>query len=82
MVSTRSLMVLSFWAGWGVAGLPPLSLGYISLIGAALIIPVSVYAAPIGVRVGHGLPKRQLEVAFAAFLGVMSLRFLVGALFD
>jgi uncharacterized membrane protein YfcA len=70
------------WAGWGSPGLPPLSVGYVSLIGAALIIPVSVYAAPIGVRVGHGLPKRKLEVAFAAFLGLMSLRFLLGALFD
>lgn len=70
------------WAGWDATGLPPFSLGYVSLIGAALIIPVSVYAAPIGVRVGHGLPKRKLEVAFAAFLGLMSLRFLLGALFD
>lgn len=70
------------WAGWGVSGLPPFSLGFVSLIGAALIIPVSVYAAPIGVRVGHGLEKRKLEVAFAVFLGIMSLRFLLGALFD
>lgn len=70
------------WAGWGMPGLPPLSLGYVSLIGAALIIPVSVYAAPIGVRIGHGLPKRKLEVAFAAFLGLMSLRFFWGAIFD
>lgn len=70
------------WAGWGTSGLPPFSIGYVSVIGALLIIPVSVYAAPIGVRVGHGLPKRKLEVAFAAFLGIMSLRFLVGALFD
>jgi uncharacterized membrane protein YfcA len=70
------------WAGWDVAGLPPLSLGYVSLIGAALIIPVSVYAAPIGVRMAHGLPKRRLEVAFAIFLGIMSLRFFFGAIFD
>ncbi len=70
------------WAGWGSAGLPPFSIGYVSLIGAVLIIPVSVYAAPIGVRVGHGLPKRKLEVAFAAFLGLMSLRFFWGAIFD
>ena len=70
------------WAGWGTPGLPPFSLGFVSLIGAALIIPVSVYAAPIGVRIGHGLEKRKLEVAFAIFLGIMSLRFLLGALFD
>jgi uncharacterized membrane protein YfcA len=70
------------WAGWGTSGLPPFSLGFVSLIGAALIIPVSVYAAPIGVRVGHGMEKRKLEVAFAVFLGIMSLRFLLGALFE
>jgi uncharacterized membrane protein YfcA len=63
------------WAGWGTPGLPPLSLGYISLIGAAIIIPVSVIAAPLGVRIAHGLPKRTLELAFAAFLGSMSARF-------
>ena len=66
------------WAGWGAAGLPPLSVGYVSLVGAALIVPVSVYAAPIGVRLAHRAPKRRLEIAFAAFLGIMSLRFLVG----
>lgn len=70
------------WAGWDATGLPPFSLGFVSVIGAALIIPVSVYAAPIGVRIGHGMEKRKLEVAFAVFLGVMSLRFFLGALFD
>lgn len=70
------------WAGWGTTGLPPGTIGYVSLIGAALIIPVSVYAAPIGVKISHGLPKRKLEVAFACFLAVMSLRFFWGAIFD
>lgn len=70
------------WAGWDAPGLPPFSLGFISLIGAALIIPVSVWAAPMGVRLAHGLPKRKLEVAFALFLGLMSLRFLLAAIFD
>lgn len=68
------------WAGWGAPGLPTFSLGYVSLIGAAIIIPVSVYAAPIGVRVSHGAPKRRLEIAFAVFLGLMSLRFFWGAM--
>ena len=70
------------WAGWGAPGLPPFSLGFISVIGAALIIPVSVFAAPHGVKLAHGLPKRRLEVAFALFLGLMSLRFFLAALFD
>ncbi len=66
------------WAGWDAPGLPALSLGYVSLIGAALIIPVSVFAAPIGVRLAHGTQKRKLEIAFALFLGSMSTRFILG----
>lgn len=62
-------------SGWAVAGLPPLSLGYVNLIGFALIIPASVVMAPIGARFAHSLPKRRLEVAFAVFLFVVSARF-------
>jgi hypothetical protein len=32
--------------GWGVAGLAPGSLGYVNLLGALLIIPTSIAAAP------------------------------------
>lgn len=65
------------WAGWGAAGLPPGSAGYVSGIGAAAMIPSSVLAAPIGVRLAHGLPRRKLEVAFAIFLIAVASRFLL-----
>jgi len=66
------------WAGWPrMAELPPLSVGFVSLIGAALIMPASVWVAPIGARLAHRLPKRTLEIAFALFLAVMGLRFAV-----
>jgi uncharacterized membrane protein YfcA len=68
------------WAGWGAQGLPPFSAGYVSLIGFAIVAPVSVYAAPFGVRVAHNIPRRRLELAFAAFLGSISIRFLVDLL--
>lgn len=64
------------WAGWGVAGTLPFSLGYVSLLGAALIIPMSVVMAPVGVRLAHGIPKRRLEQAFALFLCVIVARFI------
>lgn len=63
------------WAGWGASGLPPLSLGFVN-IAALLVIPMAVLMAPIGVRVAHGIPKRQLELAFAAFLACVVARFL------
>jgi uncharacterized membrane protein YfcA len=68
-------------AGWSrMAELPPLSLGFVSLIGFALIAPVSIYTASYGVRLAHWLPRRRLELAFAAFLAVVSLRFFVSLL--
>jgi uncharacterized membrane protein YfcA len=65
------------WAGWHAAGLPPGSLGYVSLLGALLIIPTSVLAAPLGVRLAHGISRRKLELAFATFLAVVGARFLL-----
>ena len=68
-------------AGWSKMGeLPPLSVGFVSLIGAALIMPTSIWVAPIGARLAHSLPKRTLEIAFAAFLALMGLRFLISLL--
>jgi uncharacterized membrane protein YfcA len=65
------------WAGWRAAGLPPGSVGYVSLLGALLIIPTSVAAAPLGVRMAHGISRRKLELAFAIFLMLVSVRFLL-----
>ena len=69
------------WAGWALPDLPPGSLGYVSLIGAAAMIPASVLAAPLGVRLAHGLERRKLEIAFALFLGLVGLRFLLALIF-
>jgi uncharacterized protein len=64
------------YAGWPkMAVLPPLSLGYVSLIGLALFIPTSIWTAPIGARLAHALSKRRLEVAFGIFLLLVSARF-------
>lgn len=61
--------------GWGVANLPPASLGYVNLLGAAIIIPASVLFAPVGARLAHGVSKRTLEKIFAVFLGLVAIRF-------
>jgi uncharacterized membrane protein YfcA len=69
--------------GYVLAGLPhqaqtpPLSLGFVSLIGVALMAPVSSWVAIFGVRAAHALPKRQLEIAFGIFLLLVSIRFIV-----
>jgi uncharacterized membrane protein YfcA len=57
--------------------LPPLSLGFVSLIGLVLMAPLSSLTAPYGARLAHRLSRRKLEIAFAIFLFLVSLRFLV-----
>jgi len=59
-----------------VALLPPLSLGFVSLIGVVVMAPVSSLAAPYGARLAHRLSRRTLEIAFSVFLLLVSLRFL------
>lgn len=64
-------------AGWSkMALLPPLSIGFVSLLGFALIAPTSTFVAPYGARIAHALPKRKLEVAFGCFLVLVSARFI------
>jgi uncharacterized membrane protein YfcA len=68
--------------GYVLAGLPhqaltpPLSIGFVSLIGFALMAPVSSVTASYGAQLAHAVSKRTLEVAFGLFLLAASLRLL------
>jgi len=69
--------------GYILAGLPhqalspPLSLGFVSLIGLVVMAPVSSFTAPYGARLAHKMSRRTLEIAFSIFLLLVSLRFLL-----
>jgi len=60
--------------------LPPLSLGFVSLIGLAVMAPLSSLTAPYGARLAHKMSRRALEITFASFLLLISLRFVVSLL--
>ena len=65
------------YAGWPkMALLPPGSLGYVSFVAVACIVPASIFFAPIGANWAHRLPRRKLEVAFGIFLLLVCVRFL------
>ena len=59
----------------GVTALPPLSLSFVSLIGFALLTPLSLLTVGYGVDLAHQSQKRQMEVALALYLMFISLRF-------
>ena len=76
------------YAGWpaaarfpDVAALQlPFALGYVSLIGALLVMPTTLVTAPLGVKVAHALPKRTLEMAFGAYMFIVGGRFAISLL--
>ncbi|AOY87782.1 hypothetical protein BKP64_06125 [Marinobacter salinus] len=64
--------------GMGVEARPPLTLGYVNLIGLALIVPATMLMAPIGARVAHAINAKLLKQLFALFLFITSLRMFYG----
>lgn len=63
-------------SGWGAPGRPPLSIGYVSLPAALLIIPFTTALAPVGARLAHGLDGAWVKRGFALFLGITAVRML------
>ncbi|MEP4422575.1 MAG: sulfite exporter TauE/SafE family protein, partial [Nitratireductor sp.] len=63
------------WAGWGNPLLPVGSTGFVNWIALALIFPVTILAAPLGVRLSHALERRHLEIGFGLFMLVVAARF-------
>jgi uncharacterized membrane protein YfcA len=62
--------------GWGAPGLAPFSLGYVNLAAFALIVPVTILTAPLGVAASHRISQKALRRAFAVFLALMAARML------
>lgn len=60
--------------GWGAPGLPPLSLGYVSLPGLLLVVPATLLTTPWGVALAHRLDRNVLRRAFGVFLCLTALR--------
>ncbi len=62
------------WAGWGNPLMPPYSLGFVSLVGFALITPSSLVSTPWGVKLAHTIPPLLLKRLFALFLAITAIR--------
>lgn len=68
-------------AGWPhLSELPPLSLGYVSIIGIVCMAPVAMLTAPFGARLAHRLSRRTLEIGFGSFLLLVATRFIIAVI--
>jgi len=63
-------------SGWGVAGLPANTFGYIYVPALAGIVVASVLTAPLGAAVTHRVPVRRLRQLFALLFYVLATRML------
>ncbi len=76
------------YAGWPAAArFPevaalhlPFALGYVSLIGAVLVMPTSLLTAPLGVKAAHAMSKRTLEIAYGCYMFLVGTRFVISLL--
>ena len=66
--------------GYGTPLLPAGSIGFVNLIGLAVIAPTTILAAPVGAYLAHRLNKRHLTLFFGIFLLVVSVRMLTQTL--
>jgi uncharacterized membrane protein YfcA len=63
--------------GWGKAGLPEYSVGYVYLPALAGIVIASVLFAPVGARLAHRTPGATLKKIFAVILFLLATKMLV-----
>ncbi len=79
-------IALTGTVGFMLAGLPhqsempPLSVGYVSLIGFVVMAPLSSYVAGFGAQLAHRLSQRRLEILLGLYLAVMAVRFVIAGL--
>ncbi len=65
--------------GWGLAGLPEWSLGYVYLPGLLGLVSMSMLVAPLGARLAQKLPVPTLKKCFAFLLVLVAIKMLLDA---
>ena len=67
-------------SGWGTQGLPTYSLGNVYLPAFIGVVALSFLMAPVGARLAHKLPVKQLKRAFGGFLALLATKMLFSLL--
>jgi uncharacterized membrane protein YfcA len=62
-------------AGWDRMGLPPFSVGFVSIAAVLALMPTSFLTARLGAGVAHHVSKRRLELCFASYLIIVGGQF-------
>ncbi|AXX92542.1 hypothetical protein CPU12_01605 [Malaciobacter molluscorum LMG 25693] len=60
--------------GWNIENLPIASTGYVNWIAFIILVPMTMFFAPFGVKLAYKLNVKQLKIAFAVFLACVGLK--------
>jgi len=60
--------------GWDVSGLPQFSTGYVNWVAFAILVPMTMWFAPLGVKLAYRLNVPQLKGVFAVFLCIIGIK--------
>jgi uncharacterized membrane protein YfcA len=60
--------------GLHVQGLPPMTTGYVNWMAFIILVPMTMWMAPYGVKLAYRLNVPQLKRAFALFLFIVGLK--------
>ena len=75
LTGTASYMI----HGWGLAELPPFSLGYVNLLVTLLVAPFTIIMARVGVRVANRTSHARLVRVFAVLIILVGVRMALDA---
>ena len=78
-ISIPATIGLAF-SGFNVPNRPPLSIGYVNLVAFFIMFPLTVFFAPIGVKIAHLINQRMLKIIFGIFLIITSTKMLISIL--
>ena len=79
-IAVPATLGLAF-SGFNVPNRPPMSIGYVNLIAFFIMFPLTVFFAPVGVKLAHRINQRALKSIFGVFLIITSIKMLSSIIF-
>ena len=73
IISVPATFVYIF-TGWNMSNPPPFSTGYVNWVAFAILVPMTMWFAPLGVKLAYKLNVPQLKRAFAIFLCLVGFK--------
>jgi uncharacterized membrane protein YfcA len=77
VVSSFSAVCSYIWYGMGTPGGMPYSVGYVNLLVAAIVAPLTIVCAKIGVKLASKTNQTKLVKIFAVLLLIVGLKILL-----